>query len=98
MPVSDEIAWQGLVRSASLGCSARTWSSNLPREVARQGLDHPLRLARLLDMDLVARSALQGCSVGTWSSAPPRKVARPRLLGICLDTPFNAYVRKNMYV
>lgn len=62
------------------GCSTEAWSSASPRKVSRLGLGRSLRLARLLDRDLVTRPALQGCLAGTWLSVPSRKVARQRLL------------------
>jgi hypothetical protein len=66
-----------------LGCSAGTWLPAPPREAARHGLGRPLRLARLLSMDLVPRSTSQGCLAGTWSPALPCKAARQGL-----DRPF----------
>jgi hypothetical protein len=62
--VSGKVAWQRLgrplclarllgrdlvIRAASQGYSAGTWSPAPPRKIARQGLGRPLRLVRLLD-------------------------------------------------
>lgn len=62
------------------GCSTEAWSSASPRKVSRLGLGRSLRLARLLDRDLVTRPTSQGCLAGTWLSVLSRKVARQRLL------------------
>jgi hypothetical protein len=65
-----------VIHSASWVFSAGTWSFASPREVAWQGLGHPLRLMGLLGRDLVVHFTLCCCLAATWSSA-----SLTRLLG-----------------
>jgi hypothetical protein len=53
---------------------AGTRSGPPPRWVARHGLGRDLRLAELLDRDLVESSTSLSCSVGTYSSGGPLRV------------------------
>ena len=70
------VADVGVWVRASQDYLSMVWPSAAPRGLACQILGRPLRLADLLDEDLVIHLALQTYLVGTWSFVLPRRLAR----------------------